>query len=117
MHPGLTFLIYALAVARVTYLITDDRILCKPRDAVKTWAISRVARKLAPGQDIEEAADDCEVPYLYYLVTCPWCVSVWVSLPAAVLWWNVPTEWWTLGPAALLAFSYLTGWLASKIGD
>lgn len=116
VHPGLTLAIYALAVARVTYLLTDDRILCTPREAVKAWAIKRAVRKLEPGEPLDEAEDDCDIPYAFYLATCPWCVSIWVSLPATIIWWNWPTEWWTLGPAVLLAFSYLTGWLASKIG-
>jgi hypothetical protein len=116
VHPGLTLLLYALAVARVTYLITDDRILCGPREAVKAWAFRRAAAKMAPGEQMDEAHEDCDIPYLYYLVTCPWCVSIWMALPAAIIWWNWPTEWWTLGPAILLAFSYVTGKLA-QIGD
>lgn len=92
MTPALTFVVFALAVARATVLVTEDKITEKPRFAV----IRRVK----------------EGGYLEYLVTCPWCVSIWLGIPAAFIWWNWPDQPWSLGPAAWLAFSYITGKLA-----
>jgi hypothetical protein len=148
VHPALTLLIYALAVARATVLVTEDRITEAPR----TWALARlrerdwrpfraVYRRYSASVEAQRAADwqdeevnarvDAEAAeldalgkateesagtgYLSYLLTCPWCVSFWLALPAVVVWWNWPTSPWSLGPAILLAFSMITGKL-SQIG-
>lgn len=140
VHPALTLLIYALAVARGTVLVTEDRITEAPR----TWALAKLkdrhwrefnrlakaemrriesspytpmpaedeAALTAAGKLAEERQGNS---YLEYLLTCPWCVSVWLALPAVIVWWNWPTEPWSLGPAILLAFSMITGKL-SQIG-
>lgn len=87
----------ALATARATRLITRDRIFEAPRNAV--------LRTLPDGH------------LLAYLVVCDWCVSVYTGALAAVGgvwagWWP-----WSWAPALLLAFSYVTGYLASREGD
>jgi len=66
----------------------------------------------AEGKAAEKRQKDSK---LVYLVTCPWCVSIWMSLPAVIVWWNWPTEWWSFGPAILLAFSQVTGELAERV--
>jgi hypothetical protein len=140
VHPALTLLIYALAVARGTVLVTEDRITEAPR----TWALDKLNdrhwrefRRLAKvemerierepyttpspeweaalGEAGRQAEDRKGKSYLEYLLTCPWCVSVWLALPAVIVWWIWPTEPWSLGPAVLLAFSMITGKL-SQIG-
>lgn len=96
--PAVLFLVYALAVARLTKLINSDRVTKAPR----TWAI----KKLPEGSI-----------WAYFLV-CPWCVSIWVSLVAAPLtWWfgglEVPgVSAWLSVPALVLAYSAFTGYLA-----
>lgn len=154
MHPALTLptwlvlTVYALAVARGTVLVVEDRITEAPR----AWALERLRNrdwrpfhKLAAryaasigeqratdwqddeisdrvdaqaaelnalGEKLEQSAG---TGYLSYLLTCQWCASIWIGGLATYVWWNWPTEPWSLGPALLLAFSMITGKL-SQIG-
>ena len=87
----------ALAVARLTRLVTSDRITEAPRN----WALARLP----------------DGPLLAYLVVCDWCVSVYTgaAVAAAGAWagaWS-----WGWAPPVALAFSYVAGWLASKEGE
>lgn len=85
----------ALATARITRLITTDRITQAPR----TW----LQLRLNPDG------------LAAYLVTCDWCASVYVSagVAAALVWGPA----WTVWVTAALAFSYTAGWLAAKEGE
>lgn len=90
------FLVYALAVARVARLIAEDKILERPRVIV-----------LAKLPEDSTAA---------YGVTCRWCVSIWISVPAAVIayyWGDSP---WCFIPALALAYSHITG-LLTRVED
>lgn len=134
MPPVISLVVYALAVARVTRLITSDKITETPRRwiAIRLWARSitpEVARQKltrwveahglasARRQIARERYDDEALPPLsVYLLTCPWCVSVYVGAVAAPLVWFVGNSPWLLVPALALAFSYVTGLLA-KIGE
>lgn len=96
-YPLLMVVVMALATARVTRLITRDRILAAPRRAV-----------------LRALPDD---HLLAYLVVCDWCVSVYTGALAAAGgawagWWP-----WAAVPAVALAFSYVTGYLASREGE
>lgn len=84
------FITGALATARLTRLVTTDRILLTPR----AWAISRL--------DPQSLAA--------YLVVCDWCVSVYAGAAVAgALWaWPGPSLW----VCAALSFSYVSGLLA-----
>lgn len=85
----------ALATARLTRLITTDRITLAPR----TWVQLRL--------DPDGLAA--------YLVTCDWCASVYVSAVVAAF-----TVWgpsWSVWVLAALAYSYTAGWLAAKESD
>lgn len=94
----------ALATARATRLIVADRIT----QPVRTWVVRRWPAP--PGEDVSLPA---------YLVHCPWCVSIWVGLPVAVLVVALtdplhPTLLVAAGITVLLwlAYSHLTGLLA-----
>jgi hypothetical protein len=87
-------LLGALATARLTRLITTDRITQAPRNAL--------LRRL-DGDGL-----------LAYLVVCDWCVSVYTGAAvAAVAAWGPHWSAWIL---AALAFSYAAGWLAAREG-
>lgn len=110
MTPAITFLIYALAVARITTLINEDRVTRAPRDRFLAWSWRR-----AWGPDADEIRDmGGDPPLLAYLIECPWCVSIYVGAVAAPLWYWLGTSPWLLVPAVALAFSYITGYLASR---
>lgn len=93
----ITLLIAALATARLTRLITSDRILAGPR----RWALIRLD------------SDGLTA----YLLVCNWCVSVYVGAGvASVGAWAGVWPWpWAL-PLAL-SFSYVAGYLASQEGE
>jgi hypothetical protein len=98
--PGPVYLlIHALAVARLTLLVTSDRVFQTPR----TSLVGALARR---GHDL-----------LAYLILCPWCVSVWIGIVAApviYLWGTTP---WLTVPALALALSMVAGLLAAAKGD
>lgn len=107
MSPAITLLVYALAVARVTRLINSDKIT----ENVRERLIDRIWQRWRPAVPVEdrEYADE---PLPAYLITCPWCASIYVAAvaaPVAYFWGTIP---WLFVPALALAFSYLTGLLA-----
>lgn len=118
MTSAAVLLVFALAVARVTRLINEDVLLDGPRDRLVAWAWAR----RYGGQLTEEVnprpfwmlvrSNGAVEPKLAYLVTCPWCASIYVGAVAAPLWYWLGTSPWVLVPAAALAFSYVTGFLA-----
>lgn len=91
-------LVYALAVARVTGLITLDTITEDIRDSIIGWLDDRPKTLGA---------------YLATLITCPWCAGMWVSLVAAPLVWFWGDHPVLLIPALALAFSQATGMISN----
>lgn len=91
------------AVARVTRFITADALAEPFRDWVQL-----------------KSGDEGK---LTYLVSCPWCTSIWVALPAAVVVVLTLSEYagWTavfLIGSLWLAYSYVYGLLATNLdGD
>lgn len=93
----ITLLIAALVTARITRLITLDRITEAPR----TWILSKL--------DLNGL--------LSYLITCTWCASFYVGLTVAAAGaWAGEWDWAWIVPLGL-AFSYVAGYLASKEGE
>lgn len=96
----LQLVIYALAVARLTGLVTTDTIFEDTRDAVIGWLDDR-PKTLGS--------------YLATMITCPWCASVWISFVASPLiwfWGDMPAM---LIPALALALSQVSG-ASSNLG-
>ncbi|MER5706002.1 hypothetical protein [Streptomyces sp. NPDC002122] len=81
----------------MTRLITQDRLLDAPRNAA--------LRALPDGH------------LLAYLLTCDWCVSIYTGTLAAM--GGAWADWWPWSwvPVLALAFSYVTGWFASREGE
>lgn len=88
------FVVFMLAVYRATRLILQDEILDGPRN----WAFSKVKR----GGKLE------------YLLTCEWCISIWVAIPLAILYIISPTGMMVAGLP--LAGSAVTGFIYQKVG-
>jgi hypothetical protein len=74
------FLLLTLGAARVTRLLCDDTITTP----LRRWIVKR------SGVD----------GWWTQLIHCPWCISVWVSVPASVYWILIAhMGWWWLPPA------------------
>lgn len=85
---SLAFVIVALAAARLTRLVTEDTIT----EPLRVWASSR--------------------PFVYELVTCPWCIGFWISLATVGVWWTVGDRAvWLLAPFAV---SHIVGWANTR---
>lgn len=93
-------LVYALAVARVTGLVTQDDLTEEARHRFVTWLDDR-PRTLGS--------------YLAKLVTCPWCAGMWISLAAAPLVWRFAEHPVLFVPALAMAFSQVAG-MTSQMG-
>lgn len=86
-----------LATARLTRLVTSDKLTGRPREAVLRWLVGRDPESL-----------------LAYLLVCDWCASMYTGAVVAGAWWAWgETIWFTAVTLALTA-SYVTGFLASK---
>ncbi|MFF1957970.1 hypothetical protein ACFVWX_13390 [Streptomyces sp. NPDC058220] len=92
----LTLVLAALATARITRLITADRITEAPRN----WIIRRLPRESLAA----------------YLLVCAWCSSVYVGSGMGAAWWAFGGERWFAAGCAALAFSYAAGWLSGREG-
>ena len=98
--PGssVVYAIYLLAFARLVVLLTGDVITARPRDAFVTALKERGHHMLA------------------YLFLCPWCLSVWLAIPAAPIIYAYGHHWWLFVPALALALSAAAGALARVKG-
>jgi hypothetical protein len=95
------FLLYALAVARLTHLVNQDSILDRPRG----W--------------MEDQSDESpKWRWMHTLVTCPWCFGAWCAaglyaiVAVFVPEWREFPDWLLAIPAA----SYVTGWMEMALG-
>lgn len=88
--PGVWLVVDALAVYRLTRLITRDDISTPMRKAItKRW----------------------EGP-LVTLVGCPWCISIWLGAGTVLATYFAP-YWWSF-VAMLLALSAVAGYLSGR---
>jgi hypothetical protein len=124
MSTPIILTVSALAVARITRMITADKIFDRPRRALVLLAWIRAYPWIR--QEPEEnrtttlamvmANHAQDPPLLAYLAFCPWCVSIWVSAAAAPAVWFWGGRPWLFVPALALAFSQVTGLLATREG-
>jgi hypothetical protein len=97
LRDPVTLTVGALAVHRLTRLVTDDELTRPLRQRLTRWAAGDASRPARPS--------------VGYLLTCPWCMSVyvaagWAALAASASAVAVPA-------GAALAWSSVTGLLAS----
>lgn len=100
MLDPVLLVVYALAVASVTGLVTSDSITEDLRDRIIGWLDDR-PRTLGS--------------YVATLITCPWCAGMWVSAAAAPMVWFWGEHPWMIVPALALAFRQVTG-MTSNLG-
>jgi hypothetical protein len=91
----LDVIIDALAVYRLTRLLTEDAILEQPR------------------ADLEAALTDAGHPLAAEGIRCPWCVGMYVAGAVTVLSTLAPRPWRPLARA--LALSAITGALSERV--
>jgi hypothetical protein len=98
--PGFSVLyaVYLLAFARLVVLICADMITARPRDAVVEALKERGHHMLA------------------YLLLCPWCLSIWLAIPAAPIIYAYGESPWLFVPALGFACSAAAGALARVKG-
>lgn len=88
-----SLVVAALAVTRLTRLVVDDQITI----GFRRWIFNKL------GEDHSVS----------YLITCPWCSSVWIAamvMPVATLWPNR----WVIGALSIPAASLIAGRLLEK---
>lgn len=93
-------IIFTLAIARITGMITVDKFSESTRDKIVAWLDDR------PGS---------MGYYLAYLITCQWCASIYVSASVVPLMWFHGSNPIVLMPAVGLAAAQVTG-MMSEIG-
>jgi hypothetical protein len=93
------FVLVTLGLARVTRLLTADRIFA----GFRRWIVNRY------GEDSMTA----------YWAHCPWCWGLWLSFLAAPLWafTTLPLHWWWLAAPGAFAMSHLVGLMHRLEGD
>lgn len=101
MNVMTTLILAALATARLTRMVTSDRITLAPR----RWLLRRL---------VSRYGEDHLIPYF---LVCDWCVSVYVAGGVTAAWVLAGSTLWFQAPAAALALSYAAGFLASKEGE
>lgn len=103
MTPFQRLLVDAVAVYRLTRLATTDEITEPIRGS-----IIRIGYLIAIGaEDVEDweadspfetwtdrAVDDADSPWLARLVTCRWCMGIWIAIFASVA-RRVAPRWWS----------------------
>ena len=106
-----TLVVDALAIARLTRLVTTDRI-------TRPWRARAVAAAYAPAplpdgwHDLgpETVTDDPDAPSLAYLLSCDWCASLYCAILVMCLRRFVPVLWDPIAKA--LAGSQATGMMS-----
>jgi hypothetical protein len=129
--PGSSFVyaVYLMAFARLIVLLTVDVITARPRDAV-VEAVKEHGARAALNVAIFAAANYLHLrfpcfavpdtrrgrPLLAYMLLCPWCLSVWLAIPAAPIIYAYGDSPWLFVPALGLALSAAAGALARVKG-
>ena len=109
-------LVLAIAVFRITRLVTGDSI----SEGFREWLRSRSHRDMAAPKGLEgemvfrteERTDRPVMLWAWRLLTCPWCVSMYAGGLAIGLFLSYPT--YTLDVGYVLACSAVAGVLMER---
>lgn len=101
----------ALAVARLTRLVTKDIVTAQFRDAVIAASYGDPGKRIPELSWSETVTLDDDPPKLATLITCPWCSSVYVAAGVFLARRFVPRVWAPV--AASLAMSQVAGMIAN----
>jgi hypothetical protein len=96
LRDPVTLTVGALAVHRLTRLAVEDEAARPLRERITAWA---------------DGHGDATSVSVRYLLTCPWCVSVYVAAGWAALTASAPAV--AVPAGAALAWSSVTGLLSS----
>lgn len=109
MEDLLTVTLLCLATFRVTYFLVSDQLIQEPRAKMTNWLETRKENKTGKVTHVEWQSK------LAYLVTCPWCMSVWIGAAFTLVthvFYDVPVPVLTW-----LTSSAVTGMLATLVED
>lgn len=104
------------ATARLTRLVGRDSITFFFRD----WLAARGedARDRRTGKGLRmKSVTERVFAFVEDMVTCPWCLSIWMSAAVAVLAWHFGETVWFVVPAMALTASHFTGLVMTKGED
>lgn len=113
MHGWWWLTVDGLAVFRLTLLVTRDTITAGVRERLRRRAFDET-----PTVSSASLREEITPPFhaaarwLHQLVTCPWCISVWIAAPVVAVTALVPLVWQYA--AAALALSAVAGFLAER---
>lgn len=99
------------ATVRLTRLISHDPF--PPAEKLRAAVLRRAVARSPKTRTGVLYGDNPADWWPYKLLTCPWCVSFWIGLPAAAAAHWAPTAAWFVIPAAALTASHLAGVLAN----
>jgi hypothetical protein len=106
----------ALAVYRLAVLFSQDKITDWLRTGLRERGYQTVSVAALGGERTtvvhRPGIIAASSRWLFELVECPWCVSIWFAALAVIL-----TRFWPEGwqyPAMLLALSAVAGWLGER---
>jgi Protein of unknown function (DUF1360) len=106
----------ALAVYRLAILITKDSITESARDQFRRWGYNddgtERTHHVHLGSTVPPYPSPLGARRLYTLLTCPWCVSIWLGAAVVALTRFAPSAWQYA--ALALAFSGVAGFLAER---
>jgi len=96
----MTLVLTVGATVRLTRLLALDTIAFPVRD----WLAAQTGN-----EDDDPSAKNRFFGFVEDMVTCPWCLSVWIGAVAApVAWFHGQTAWFMI-PALLLTASQVAG--------
>lgn len=89
------------ATARLTRLVGADTIT----EPLRAVTVGLAARVWAPAGF-----------FLAALLSCHWCLSVWMAAATVAGWWLLPGPVW-MSATLVLTAAYAAGWLADREAD